>query len=494
MAEQVAGFACEGSLPSLKTYSAVFPDFFNLHFHYCLSIAATGEMEVYMEDLKEQISNLINQQQWNQLRQLAWNDYLIPDVASLLIGLNKADRVILFRLLPRPVATAVFSYLEKEDRNALLKDLTNEETRYLLTNLPPDDRTTLFEELPGQVTQRLLNLLNPDDLKEARLLLGYPEESVGRLMTPDYVAVRPQWTIQEAINHIRLKARNSETLHTIYVIDESWKLLDSLELSLLILANPQETVEAIMSKSFISLSAFDDREMAVKVMQKYDVFSLPVVDSDGILLGLVTFDDVMDVAEEEATEDFHKTAAVTPLKASYQESSIKDLVGKRMGWLIALVFVSLLSSGVIALYEQTLQTVIVLTVFIPLLLGSGGNAGAQASTLMVRALATSDVTADEWIRVFFKELMVGLFLGVFMGIISSIFGSMRGGLQIGLIVGLTMLTIIIAANLIGVMLPFILTKMNLDPAVASNPLITSITDVMGLLIYFAIATMILGPL
>ncbi|MDD3880077.1 MAG: magnesium transporter, partial [Syntrophomonas sp.] len=369
-----------------------------------------------MEELKEQISNLINQQQWNQLRQLTWNDYLIPDVASLLIGLNKADRVILFRLLPRPVATAVFSYLEKEDRNSLLEDLTNEETRYLLTNLPPDDRTTLFEELPGQVTQRLLNLLNPDDLKEARLLLGYPEESVGRLMTPDYVAVRPQWTIQEAINHIRLKARNSETLHTIYVIDESWKLLDSLELSLLILANPQETVEAIMSKSFISLSAFDDREMAVKVMQKYDVFSLPVVDSDGILLGLVTFDDVMDVAEEEATEDFHKTAAVTPLKASYQESSIKDLVGKRMGWLIALVFVSLLSSGVIALYEQTLQTVIVLTVFIPLLLGSGGNAGAQASTLMVRALATSDVTADEWIRVFFKELMVGLFLGVFMGI------------------------------------------------------------------------------
>ena len=445
-----------------------------------------------MQGLKEHISNLISQKKLKEIRQLAWNDYLIPDIASLLNELEKSDRVILFRVLPRPVATKVFSYLEKEDRNSLLKGLTHEETRYLLANLRPDDRTALFEELPGQVTQRLLNLLSPDDLKEARLLLGYPEESVGRLMTPDYVAVRPHWTIQKALNHIRLKARNSETLHTIYVIDNSWELLDSLLLSLFILADPRETVATIMDNSFISLSAFDDREMAVKLMQKYDVFSLPVVDLDGILLGLVTFDDVMDVAEEEATEDFHKTAAVTPLKGSYLESSIQDLFGKRIGWLIVLVFVSLLSSGVIAVYEKTLQTVIVLTVFIPLLLGSGGNAGAQASTLMVRAIATSDVSINEWMRVFFKELIVGLLLGLSMGIISSIFGSLRGGYEIGLIVGLSMLTVIVAANLIGVMLPFILTKMGLDPAVASNPLITSITDVLGLVIYFAIATVVLN--
>ncbi len=447
-----------------------------------------------MENLKDHISNLISQNQLKEIRQLAWNDFLIPDIASLLIGLEKSDRVILFRVLPRSIATKVLSYLEKVDRNSLLKDLTHEETRYLLTNLRPDDRTALFEELPGQVTQRLLNLLDQDDLKEARLLLGYPIESVGRLMVPDYVAVRPQWTIQEAINHIRTKARNGETLHTIYVTDKSWTLLDSLELSRFILADPQKTVETIMDRSFISLCAFDDREVAVKTMQIYDVHSLPVVDSDGILLGLVTFDDIMDVAEEEATEDFHRTAAVTPLKASYMGSSIKDLVGKRISWLTALVFVSLLSSGVIAIYEDTLETVIVLAVFIPLLLGSGGNAGAQASTLMVRAIATSDVRINEWMRVFLKEILVGLLLGVCMGIISSIFGTIRGGYEIGLIVGLTMLAVILAANLIGVMLPFILTKMGLDPAVASNPLITSITDVLGLLIYFAITTAVLGQL
>ncbi|HHV15602.1 MAG TPA: magnesium transporter [Gelria sp.] len=447
-----------------------------------------------MEDLKKHISKLISENKLKEIRELAWYDYLIPDIASLLIGLGKSDRVILFRVLPRPVATKVFAYLEKEDRNALLKDLTNEEMRYLLTNLRPDDRTALFEELPGQVTQRLLNLLNPEDLIEARLLLGYPEESVGRLMTPEYVAVKPQWTIQEAINHIRLKARNSETLHTIYVTDKSWTLLDSLELSRFVLANPEDKVENIMDNSFISLSAFDDRELAVKVMQKYDVFALPVVDSDGILLGLVTFDDVMDVAEEEATEDFHKTAAVTPLKASYQESSIKDLVSKRITWLIALVFVGLFSSGIIAVFEETLEAVIVLTIFIPLLLGSGGNAGAQASTLMVRAIATNDVNINEWTKVFLKELMVGLLLGICMGFITYIFGSLRGGFEIGLIVGLTMLAVILAANLIGVMLPFILTKIGLDPAVASNPLITSVTDVLGLLIYFAIATTVLGGL
>lgn len=457
-----------------------------------IHVSCIGDYD--MEDFKEHISNLISTKKWDEIRQIPWGDYLIPDIASLLKDLEKPDRVLLFRIWPRSTATKVFSYLEKEDRNSLLKDLTDDETRYLLANLPPDDRTSLFEELPGQVTQRLLNLLSPDDLKKTRFLLGYPEESVGRLMTPDYVALRPYWTIQEALNHIRIRARNSESLHTVYVIDQSWKLLDALELPALILANPGETVETIMNKSFISLSAFEDREMAVEVMQNYDVFSLPVVDSDGVLLGIVTFDDVMDVAEEEATEDFHRGAAVIPLKASYQESSIAELVQKRIGWLIALVFVSLLSSGVIAIYEDVLQTVIVLTVFIPLLLGSGGNAGAQASTLMVRALATNDVSVKEWLKVFSKELCVGLLLGIGMGVLSYIFGMFRGGREIGLIVGLTMLAVIVVANLIGVMLPFILTRLNLDPAVASNPLITSITDILGLLIYFAIASTILVQL
>ena len=445
-----------------------------------------------MTDLKFRIRELIDEHQWQQLRDEAWESWLIPDIADALLGLSKKNRVLAFRLIPREMSAEVFAYLEKEDRNALLKDLTDEETRRLLADLQPDDRTTLFEELPGQVTQRLLNLLSPEDLREARFLLGYPEYSVGRLMTPDYVAVRPEWTVAQALEHCRVKGTNSETLHVIYVVDANWKLLDALELSRFIMAEPSQKVEEIMNHSFVSLSAFDHQEEAVKTMQKYDLYSLPVVDSGGVLVGLVTFDDVLDVAQEEATEDIYKSAAVNPLTTSYREASIWELYSKRVGWLVVLVFVSLLSAGVLTFFEETLQKVIALSIFIPLLLGSGGNAGAQSATLMVRALATGDLQLSNWLSTAVKEMVVGLSLGVTLGILSTVFGFLHGGWEIGLIVGLTTVGIILLASLIGMILPFILTRFQLDPAVASSPLITSITDFLGLLIYFLVAALILG--
>lgn len=443
-------------------------------------------------ELQGRIKELIDSHQWHELRLEPWAEWLVPDLVDALMDLSKADRVVLYRLLPRDTAAEVFSYLEKDDRNALLKDLTDEETRYLLADLRPDDRTTVFEELPGQVTQRLLNLLSAADLYEARFLLGYPESSVGRLMTPDYIAVRPEWSVAQALNHCRKKGKDSETLHVIYVTDSSWKLLDALDLSKFILADPEQQVQDIMNYSYVSLTAFDDREEAVYVMQRYDVLSLPVVDSTGVLVGVVTFDDVFDVAVEEITEDIYKGAAVTPLAGSYSESKISELFTKRVGWLITLVFVSLLSSGVISMFEETLQTVIVLTVFIPLLLGSGGNAGAQSATLMVRAIATGDLQLDEWLVTFSKELLVALSLGITMGAVSSLFGFMRGGWEIGLIVGITMMVIVIVASLIGFSMPFLLSRLKLDPAVASSPLISSVTDVLGLLIYFVVAGLVLN--
>ena len=281
-----------------------------------------------MNDLKDvDLQQLIQERRLSELRELI-SDLPIPDIAELLLEINKPDRVLIFRLLPRRISSEVFSYLTAENRNALLRELSDEETRNLLSNLRPDDRTTLFEELPGQVTQKLLNLLSPEDIKEARQLLGYPEESVGRLMTPDYIAVRQDWTISQALNHIRLKGRESETLNVIYVADANWKLLDALDLHRFILVDPNKKVADIMDYNFLSLSAFDDREEAVHVMLKYDIFVLPVVDSEGVLLGIVTADDVMDVAELEATEDFHLTAAVHPLKTSYQEASILKLFKK----------------------------------------------------------------------------------------------------------------------------------------------------------------------
>ncbi len=416
----------------------------------------------------------------------------IPDLADLLMELEKPNRVVLFRLLPRPLSSGVFAYLKRDDQNELLQALNDEETRNLLSNLRPDDRSILFEELPGRMTQKLLNLLSPEDIKTVRQLLGYPEESVGRLMTPDYVAIRPNWTVSQAIEHIREKGRNSETVSIIYIVDEEWKLLDEIRLQKLILAQAEQKIISLMDYSYTKLLAYDDREEAVRMMQRYDVWALPVVDSGGVLIGVVTFDDVMDVAEEEATEDFHKAAAVIPVLTSYQETSIFELYKKRIAWLIALVIFNLITIKILATYENVLASAITLSFFIPLLIGTGGNTGTQSATLMVRAIATEDVALNQWWQVFLKEVFVGSLLGITMGTAGLILGFFKGGFDIALVIGFTMMAIVLVANFIGFSLPFILTKLKLDPAVASNPLISSLADATGLLIYFGIAIWILS--
>jgi magnesium transporter len=333
---------------------------------------------------------LLEQQRWPEIRTFLAG-WPTPEIAALLLTLETIDRIVLFRVLPRQVASEVFSHLETEQQRTLLQDLSADETREILAHLAPDDRTQLFEELPGRVTQQLLNLLRPEDRREAQLLLGYPEESVGRLMTPDYVAVRPQWTIGQALDHIRRHGRDSETINMIYVTDDTWKLLDALELRRFILADPVGTVAQIMDRAYVWLSVSDDREQAVHMMQRYDLPALPVIDADGVLVGIVTFDDVMDVAEEEATEDFYKTAAVMPLESSYPETGMIRLYRKRIGWLLALAGMNLFSGAAMAAFEDTIANAVVLLFFLPLLIASSGNAGAQAATLMVRALAMGAV-------------------------------------------------------------------------------------------------------
>ncbi|MFU8806861.1 MAG: magnesium transporter, partial [Bradymonadaceae bacterium] len=379
------------------------------------------------DELLTLVEICIHEKRWQALRETL-HGVPVPEIADLISDLEKANQVLFFHALPRGLKAEVFSYMNLERQNALLEILTEEDTRELLANLRPDDRTQLLEELPGQVTQRLLNLLSHEDLKEARQLLGYPEESVGRLMTPDYIAIRPEWTIRRAIEQVRRKGHDSEIISIVYVVDATWKLIDALSIRKLILADPDSKVEDLMDKSFVSLSAFEDREEAVRALARYDKVAMPVVDSDGILLGIVTVDDVLDVLEEEATEDFHKAAAVSPLKTSYKETSPFYLVRSRIGWLAILVVVNLISAGVIAAYEETLAAIIALSFFIPLLIGSGGNTGAQSATLMVRAIATGDVLGSEWLRILGKELFVGMMLGVAMGVLSTFLGIFVGGL------------------------------------------------------------------
>ncbi len=436
------------------------------------------------------LAPLLEGRRWGELRELL-ADYAAPDLADLLLDLDKTRRVLLFRALPREQSSALFAHLSSDDRQALLHALTDEETAGLLEDLPADDRTALLEELPGQVTQELLNLLSPGELERARTLLGYPEESVGRLMTPDYIAIRRHWTIDRALRQVRRRGAIAETVNRVFVVDEDWRLLDDIPLRALILAEPDATVESIMDHTFASVPATADREEAVRVVQRYDQVALPVVDSKGVLLGIVTVDDLLDVAEAEATEDFHKLGSTLPVRMGLKDASVTVLYRARVGWLLVLVFMNIFSGAGIAYFEDTLEAMISLAFFLPLLIDSGGNAGSQSATLMVRAIATGDVRLRDWFGMLGKELSVAVLLGATMAAGVAAIASFRAP-EIILVVSLTMMTIVLVGSLIGMSLPFLLTRLGLDPATASAPLITSISDICGVLIYFSIATWYLG--
>jgi magnesium transporter len=455
------------------------------------------------ELIKPEIQELIENQNWTGLRE-SIDDWRIPEIADLLVDLEKTNRILFFRALPKTQMSEVFSHLEPEYQNNLLIELSDEEIQHLLANLAPDDRTTLLSEIPGQITQRLLNLLNPQDLREATKLLGYPEESVGRLMTPDYVAVRPGWTIRESLAHIRKIGKMSETINVIYVTDTSWKLLDALDLKLFILTDPDRAVQDIMDDDFISISAFEDREETVQIMQKYDKLVLPVVDSEGVLIGIVTIDDVLDVAEEEATEDFQKMGGVSALDTPYMAASVWTMFKKRSGWLAVLFLGQMLTTTAMESFEAQLESIIVLALFIPLIISSGGNSGSQATSLIIRAMAVSDVNLKDWWVVMRKEAIAGLMLGFFLAFIGifRVLGWQWLGFYdygseyvlIALTVSVALVGVVSWGSLVGSMLPFILRRIGFDPATSSAPFVATFVDVTGLLIYFGAAAIILSNL
>lgn len=440
------------------------------------------------ELLKPEIEELIEQRKWTQLRDgiTSWHP---SEVAELLLSIDKKDRVLLFRALPRDFATDVFIEYEYEERESLLNDLTDKETKYLLSDLSPDDRTDLLSELPAKVTRDLLNMLSPEDLQEARTLLGYPEESVGRLMTPDFIKIRENWTVKDALNQIRKFGKDSETINRVYVLDKKGRLLDDILLKNLILSDENTPIENLMDYTVISISAFEDQEAAVRYMEKYDLYVLPVVDSDGNLVGIVTFDDVFDVSEEETTEDFQKLGGMNPVDQSYLTASIPKLFIKRFPWLFALLLANFISAAVITYYEPVIASVVALVSFMPLLNGAAGNSGTQSATLIIRSLALGELNVSMWRKVFMKELILGVIMGAVLGFFTYLRGIVEGdnSHELALVVSLSVLILLIWANLIGGLLPLIIAKFKLDPAVISSPLITTIIDITGISIYFNIA-------
>ncbi len=436
---------------------------------------------------KAEIRKLIEASDWAALRN-AMSQWRVPDIADLISGMDKKYRVLLFRSLPRNIAASVFSEFEPPDQEALLKDLTDEETRHIIQTLKPDDRTALLEELPGQMTQKLLNLLSPEDVREACQLLGYPEDSVGRLMTPDYVAVRPEWTVLEAMDHLRKKGRETETINVAYVTDSTWHLIGAVSLRQLVLSQPSDKVSCIMTSPAANLSAFTDGEEAARIFEKYSLFILPVVDSDGILVGIVTGDDVLELVTEEATEDFHKGVAVNPLGVDFGDASIGLLYKNRIGWLMILIFVDLVSASLVSRFEHAISQVVALVFFLPMLIDSGGNAGAQSSTLVIRDLATGDASHKDWLVLLLKELGISLALGLTISLVVWGPSFLTGGAPVGFVVALSAAAIVTISSVVGITIPILMSRLGLDPASSSAPLITSVADILGVMIYFNIAT------
>jgi len=446
--------------------------------------------------LEADLEAAIQNHEWVKLAQLknSWPEPLLaaPYCVDILQELDKKDRILFFRALPAELQVELIANLEAEDADQLLIQLTDGEARQIMEELEPDDRATLLDELPGPLALRLLSLLDPTEAKEALNYWGYPEDSVGRMMTPRFIKVKPHWSCRQALEHLRKRGQDVEYLETVFVTEVNGRLIDSITLEQLVLARPETLVEELMDRHYIYLHTHDDREKAVQLLQTYGKLAIPVVDSKDYLVGVVTFDDVMEVAYQEDTEDFLKTAAIKPLKHDYWGSSLLTLFRSRVWWLLGLVLVNLVSSSVIAYFEKLLLANVVLAFFLPLLADTAGNTGSQSSTLIMRALSTQDVSLAHWWRVLTKEFVVGISMGLVLGVMGLGLGLFRGGWEVGLVVLATVITILVVANLVGAALPFVLTLFKQDPAVASGPLVTTIMDILGLVIYFGWAAMILG--
>ncbi len=420
------------------------------------------------------------------------------DVADVLEELEPDDAAIAFRLLRREAGGDVLVHLDSDLQESLLSGLSSAALR-AFEEMDPDDRAELIDELPPQLAKALVKGLSPDKRRRTQAILGYPPESVGRLMTPEYVRVRPEWSVERALEHLRRYGQDAETVHWVYVIDQGGRLIDDLHIRALLLADPGETVQSIMDEQFLSLPAAEDQEEAVRVMNRYDRSVMPVVDSHGVLLGIVTFDDISDVATEEATEDIQKLGGMEALRDQYLRVDLWNMLQKRGGWLVLLFIAQSMTIGVMGYFEEQFELAVLLS-FVPLIIASGGNTGTQAASLLVRSLALDEVSPRDWSRVLRKELITGLLLGAALGVLGfaavlvwnmTPMISTDRPVVVGVAVGAAVTGIVLWAVTLGAMFPLILQRLKLDPATISSPLVATMMDVTGLIIYFGVAVTIL---
>jgi magnesium transporter len=447
-----------------------------------------------------EIQSLIRARDFAGLREL-FSDWPPADVAEVILDMPEDDQVIIFRVLPAALAADVFEYLDIDAQQQLLRAMAHEQVVAILNEMSPDDRTALLEELPSAAARQLIQLLTPEERKVAQSLLGYPEGSVGRLMTPNFIAVHEDWTVKEVLDYVRENGQDSETLNVIYVVDERGKLIDDLRIREFLLRPLSARVDQFMDRNFVHLHATQSQQEALQIFRKYDRAALPVVDSANVLVGIVTVDDMLDVAEEEATEDIQKIGGMEALDEPYTTIPLVRMVKKRATWLIILFLGEMLTATAMQGYNSEIEKAAILAMFLPLIISSGGNSGSQATTLVIRAMALGELRLRDWFRVVRKELLSGLSLGLILGTIGffritlwqylHIFDYGKYHWLVAFTVGAALVGVVLWGTLSGAMLPFLLRRCGLDPAASSAPFVATLVDVTGLVIYFNVALFIL---
>jgi magnesium transporter len=447
----------------------------------------------------EEVELLLEQNDDKQLSEYL-NDLNISDVEQLIDDFPEyGPRFIETLSINR--AVNVFRILDFPTQERFIKKLPGNKIAQLINGLPPDDRTALFSELHGDTVKILIQLLPPADRKEALSLLGYEEDSVGRLMTPDYITVKQDWDVPRVLSHIRRYGKNSETIDVLYVIDNNGVLLDDIRIREILLVKPETKVSELMDSRLIALNVKDPQEEAINVFRMNNRTALPVTDDDNIMLGIVTVDDILWIANEEYTEDIQKIGGTEALDEPYLDINLFRLVKKRVGWLVILFLGEMLTATAMGFFEKSIEKAVVLALFIPLIISSGGNSGSQASTLIIQAMALGEVTVKDWWNVMRRELLSGLLLGLTLGIIGfmriyiwTMFSPIYGPhwALVGLTVGMALVGVVLWGSLAGSMLPLALKKLGADPATSSAPFVATLVDVTGLIIYFSIAVMIMS--
>ncbi|WP_276496055.1 magnesium transporter [Pontibacter litorisediminis] len=424
------------------------------------------------------------------------------DIAEIISDLNAKERILAFLLLPGEVKAEVFTYFSHPVQEEILKELGSRETAAMLETMAPDDRTQLFENFPDLLIKESINFLSPEEKSIALNLLGYPEKSIARLMTPYYIQAKKGWTVRQALNNIKKYGKKAETLNHIYVVDKENKLIDDIRIGKLLMAEEEQTIESLMDYEVVSLVTTMTREEAIELFNRYDRAVMPVVTESGVLVGIVTFDDIFDEIERRDTEDIQKLGGLEALELSYTDTPLTTLVRKRASVLLILFLGEMLTASAMGFFEEEIAQAVVLALFIPLIISSGGNSGSQAATLIVRAMAIKELGIKDWWYVLRKEILSGLLLGFILGAVGflRIILWQQAGFYdygeyawlIGLTVGLSLIGIVLWGTLTGSMIPFLLQKLGLDPATSSAPFVATLVDVTGLIIYFSIAASILS--